>query len=385
MPEFPLQRPLLPGHYRVLLEPPDDQGDETIVFVSESRRVRLRGHAFREFRRKAVPLLDGTHSFDDIARATADVFSPGDLAQALGLLLDQGLLREGPADADAARQRMPQLNLWHDLALDPQAVQARLAAATVAVVGLAGAGAVAAQALGAAGVGRLRLIETEAVSPADPYLAAVYTRADAGRPRAAVLSERLQTGCAGGGVDLWTEAIDDEDGIRRALGAADFVLCALDGGRSGTVYKLNRVCLAERLPWLAVASAGTEARIGPLMRPPDTACYLCYSMRLVAAAQNPEDAFALQSLLDKRRTDDSPQHESLVFGEAVAGQLGALEVVKALCDLPAPPLAGQLLVLDLLSLTSTRHRVLKKPWCPACQGSGLPAAQAHRDDAKAES
>jgi len=367
-----LQRPLLPSHYRVLLEPPDDKGDEALVFVSDARRIKLKGHSFREFERSVMPLLDGSHTLNEISEATADLFAPADLEDALQLLLAHGLLREGNPDNGPCDGgiRTPQWNLFHDLGLDPAAVQSMLAGSTVAVFGLAGAGAVAAQALAAAGVGTLRLVETEAVSRTDPYLAPVYTSADIGRPRAEVLRERFASNGVEARIELAVAPLLDEEAVRNAVHSASLVLCCLDGGRSSLIYKLNRVCVGLLQPWLAVCTAGTEVLVGPLMRSPDTACYLCFCMRLVAAAQNPEDEYALKSLLDRRKRDDTATHESLVFGEGIAGQLAALEVVKVLCGLPAAAMDGQLQVFDLLTLSSQRHRVLRKPWCPVCHSGG---------------
>ena len=39
----------IPTHYYVYSDPPDRDGHETLHFVSGHRRVRLRGHSFREF------------------------------------------------------------------------------------------------------------------------------------------------------------------------------------------------------------------------------------------------------------------------------------------------------------------------------------------------
>jgi bacteriocin biosynthesis cyclodehydratase domain-containing protein len=378
---FPLRRPLLPSHYRVLLEPPDDRGDESILFVSDARRVKLKGHSFREFERAVIPLLDGGHTLADIGAATAELFAPADLEDALRLLLANGLLREGDSgdgQVDGG-MRAPQWNLLHDLGLDPAAAQSILAGSTVAVFGLAGAGAVATQALAAAGVGTLRLVETEDVRATDPYLAPVYTNADIGRPRAEVLGERLAAIAAEASIELAAAPLPDEEAVRKVIGGASIVLCCLDGGRSSLIYKLNRVCVNQLQPWLAVSTAGTEVLVGPLMCPPETACYLCYCMRLVAAAQNPEDEYALKSLLDRRKRDDTPTHENLVFGEGIAGQLAALEVVKVLCGLPSA-MEGQLQVFDLLALSSHRHRVLRKPWCPVCHATCKSGTAEHTVD-----
>ena len=159
-----------------------------------------------------------------------------------------------------------------------------------------------------------------------------------------------------------------EDALRAAIEGSHFVVCCLDAGRSSVAYKLNRVCLELRMRWLPATTAATEVIVGPAIKPHESACYLCYKMRIVACAQSPEDEYGLQSFLDRRKRDDSANHESLVFAETVAGNLAALETMKALCDMPTVVTFGHVVVFDLLSLASTRHRVLRKPWCPACQG-----------------
>ena len=45
------QRPRLPSYFYVLSEPPDSRGEEVLRFVSERRRIKLKGHSFREFQR----------------------------------------------------------------------------------------------------------------------------------------------------------------------------------------------------------------------------------------------------------------------------------------------------------------------------------------------
>ena len=55
-----LRRPKLPSHYLLRFEPPDGTGDEALVITSERRRIKLKGHSFREFLYEVVPLLDGT-------------------------------------------------------------------------------------------------------------------------------------------------------------------------------------------------------------------------------------------------------------------------------------------------------------------------------------
>ena len=76
-------------------------------------------------------------------------------------------------------------------------------------------------------------------------------------------------------------------------------------------------------------------------------------------------AYILHSL-DRRKRDDSARRESLVFGIGLAANLMSLEAAKALTGVLTLSALGKVVVFDLLSLESTKHVVLRKPWCPAC-------------------
>jgi hypothetical protein len=95
MPGFKLHKPRFPTHYCVRFEPPDSAGNETLIIVSERRRLKLKGHSFREFMQHVLPLLDGKHTIDEIRRETAEVFAAEDLDASLELLAAQGLLDDG--------------------------------------------------------------------------------------------------------------------------------------------------------------------------------------------------------------------------------------------------------------------------------------------------
>lgn len=369
MPTSTFRKPLLPSHYSVWFEPPDEAGDEVLRIVSDRRSLKLKGHSFRDFHQRVVPLLDGRHSVEEIEEQTGDLFRAEDLIEALNMLGEQGVVVEGSGDEmaeDLSSRLAPQLNFFREVAPSSAELQGRLAAATVAIIGLGGAGAGAALALAAAGVGTLRCIDTLPVAPTDVYLAAPFSIADVGSGRAAAVASKIKASAPQVAVVADFPAMESEADLRRAITGADFVICCLDPGQSNVVYKLNRVCLAEEIRWIACALAGTEITVGPAIHPGESACYLCYRMRATACGGNPEEAFAYEKYLDRRKRDDSGRRENLVFGAGLAANLVALEAFKELSGIAEPSLVGRVLTVDLADLAIQKHSVLRKPWCPAC-------------------
>jgi adenylyltransferase/sulfurtransferase len=362
-------RPRLPSHYYVWFEPPDDKGDEVLHFVSERRKIKLKGHSFREFQQYVLPLLDGRHTVAEIQAEVADLFAPEDLEAGLKLLAEQNLLEDAaasPLPADLHGRLEPQLNFFHEVAIRPQQMQQQLADATVSIVGLAGAGATAAVALATAHVGTLRCIDSLPVAAADPYLAPVYAPGDVGGARADVIRRRVEALAPQVKVVTHPAALETDADVQAAVQGSAFVLCCLDAGQAALSYRLNRVCLRAGIRWTSCATSGLEVVVGPTVHPLETACYLCYKMRAVACSHNPEQEFAFQHFLDRRKRDDSGRRENLVFGTGLAGNLLGLEALKELTGVAPPAAVGRILVLDLLDLSLTKHLVLRKPWCPAC-------------------
>lgn len=369
MPTSKFNRPRLPTHYYIWFEPPDYKGDEVLRFASARRRIKLKGHSFREFQQLVIPLLDGRHTLAEIETEVAEVFAPQDLEVGLDLLAEHNLLQEAEGDqlsAATANRLAPQLNFFHEMEMNEEQMQARLGKATVTVFGMAGAGAGAAQALAAAGVGNLRCFDALTVGVTDTYLSSVFTQADVGELRSSVVARRISESAPEVKVTAQTQLPENDEQIITLIEGSDFVLCCLDEGQSSLIYKLNRACLKANIRWSSCSTVGNEVVIGPTVVPFETPCFLCYKMRTVACAGNPEEEFAYETFLDRRKQDDSSRRESLVFGVGVAAHLLSLEALKALSVTLSPSATGKIVVLDLITLDSSKHVVLRKPWCPAC-------------------
>jgi adenylyltransferase/sulfurtransferase len=231
---------------------------------------------------------------------------------------------------------------------------------------LSGAGAGIVDSLAAAGVGIIRIAESLQVVDADVYLSFGYSGSDVGSTRSAVVERRTAERFPETKLEIVANDLTSDESFENAIDGSDFVVCCLDIGQSSAIYKLNRACLKKGIRWSSCTLSGSEVIVGPTVHPYETPCYLCFKMRTVACAGNPEDAFAFEKVLDRRKRDDSFQRANLVFGAGLAANMLALETLREIIGLTPVPTLGRVVIFDLLDMSTSRHVVLRKPWCPAC-------------------
>jgi bacteriocin biosynthesis cyclodehydratase domain-containing protein len=361
-------RPLLPSCYYILYEPPDDRGDESLLFISQRRRVKVKGTMLREFNRAVLPLLDGRHTLAEIESSVAGELSPDKVGAALQLLVEQNLLiADAPEQFPSSSARLaPQLNFFHELGLASSETQERLSRAKVNVFGLGGVGSLVAAGLAAAGVGRLGLVDDVPIRDSDGLHSTIYTVADLGKGRAASLKGAFAARFSSVSVDTLESSIETDAEMAAAIEGADFVACCVDSGQSAHRYRLNRVCKTSHTPWMTCVAEGFEGIVGPTVLADETSCYLCYTMRSVAMARDPEEDFNFQQFLDNRRKDDGDRRESLGFSAGLVASLTGLEILKSLAGLDSRQTDGAILVVDFLRASVRRHVVLRNPRCPVC-------------------
>lgn len=339
-------------------------------FVSERRRIKLKGRSFREFQRYVFPLLDGHHTTSEIQQSLSHLFMPADIERCLELLASQNLLDypqdEGEFYTLFGENRMPQLNFLHEMGVNPKRVQDRLSRSTVAIIGMSGAGAQSAIYLAEAGVGCLRCVDSSMVALGDTYLAPKFLPSQVGKPRAMLVAEQVQACAPNTKTVIYDQQLANDSDVLSAIAGSDFVMNCLDLGQVSLTYKLNRTCLKNGIRWTSGALSGTEVVLGPTVHPFESPCYLCYKMRTVACAGNPEDEFAYERVLDQRRQDDSNRRENIVFGSGLLSSWLGLEAFKELTGIAEPSALGAIVVFDLLTMETSKHVVLRKPWCPAC-------------------
>jgi molybdopterin-synthase adenylyltransferase len=218
------------------------------------------------------------------------------------------------------------------------------------VVGAGGLGSPAAIYLAVAGVGRITLVDGDAVELSNLQRQILHTtgrigqgKAESGRIALQDLNPQVRVDARqmrAGPVELQALACD-----------ADIVLDCSDN--RATRYALNRACLAARVPLVSGAASAFSGQLAVFdFRRANSACYAC--------------------LFPEGPGEDEVCAVTGVFAP-LTGMVGAIqagEAIKLLCKAGAD-MAGVLLGIDALDLAFERIRIPRAPDCPVC---GPPAA-----------
>jgi molybdopterin-synthase adenylyltransferase len=225
--------------------------------------------------------------------------------------------------------------------------QARLKAAHVAVIGAGGIGCPAIQYLAAAGVGRLTIIDDDRVELSNLQRQILFTDADIGAPKAEVAAAAARRINPHTRADAAIARIA-ADNAAELIAGADLVIDGCDN--FATRLAVNAACMAAQIPLLSAAIGAFDAQLALFEGwRADQPCYAC----LVGS--------------DPAR-DGVNCAEAGVLGAlaGVAGTLAAVEAVRALTGFGSP-LAGKLVLTDLIDRRWREVRIAKDPECHVCR------------------
>jgi len=218
-----------------------------------------------------------------------------------------------------------------------EAGQARLKEARVVVAGAGGLGSAVLTYLAVAGVGELRIIDSDRVEPGNLNRQVLHGAQDVGRLKAESARERVREL----NPDIRVEPVAERIHAGNVLGLleGEVVVDALDNLE--TRLLLNRAALERKLPLVHGAVHGLEGRVTTLF-PGETACMQCL-YRETVPGETPVAGVA----------------------PAVVGSLQAAEVIKLLLDL-GELLRGRMLIYDGLDARFREVRLKRDPHCPLC-------------------
>ena len=224
--------------------------------------------------------------------------------------------------------------------------QRRLKAAHVLVVGAGGLGCPVALYLGAAGIGRLTLVDDDVVELANLQRQVAFIQDDLGQSKAEVLAARVRR--INPGIEVRAHPVRlDGPALTEAVAAADLgvVDCS---DNFATRFALNRACVGARVPLVSGAAIRGEGQLSVFdVRLAHSPCYHC--------------------LYPEQGNEDLTCSEAGVIAPVVGlvGSAQAMEAIKVISGV-GEPLVGRLLLLDAWRMQWREMALTPDPGCPVC-------------------
>ncbi len=228
--------------------------------------------------------------------------------------------------------------------------QARIRGAKVLIVGAGGLGSPCALYLAAAGVGRLGLVDDDAVRLSNLQRQILFSTADVGRSKVDAAAAHLAA--LNPGVTVTTHPVRLTAGNVRAL-IADYDIVADGSDNFETRFLLNDACYFANKILVSAAVTEFDGQLATFKAWDKSGAYPCYRCLFPA----PPPPGTVQSC-----------SETGVLGAAagVMGSLQALEILKQITGI-GEGLAGKILITDTLA---ARFRTVSLEPDPACRLCG---------------
>jgi adenylyltransferase/sulfurtransferase len=226
--------------------------------------------------------------------------------------------------------------------------QARLCRGSVLVVGAGGLGSPAALYLVAAGVGRLGVVDRDAVELSNLHRQVIHGEASVGAHKADSAAAALRALNSSVAVEPHRGGLTPANAVA-LVRAYDVIVDATDN--APTRYLLSDACAVARRPLVSGAAIGADGQLSVYCAGGDCPCYRCLFPEPPAAGNCARCA------------------DAGVLGPVpgVVGALQALEAIKILAGVGAP-LARRLLALDFMA--PRFHLVKLRPRAAGCAACG---------------
>ena len=163
----------------------------------------------------------------------------------------------------------------------------------------------------------------------------------------------------------------EESGASMGTDEPGLTVIVCDDYLEKRIADINRQHLELRAPWMLVRAQGIEPLFGPVFQADRQGpCWACLAYRLRSHQE-------VHNFLRNRAGEDAafkPFAADPAVFEALQGLIAA-EIVKWLVLDEAAPIHEHAVAMNIGAFASSRHRVMRRPQCPACGDEGL-----HRPD-----
>jgi len=224
--------------------------------------------------------------------------------------------------------------------------QQKLMDSHVALFGLGGLGSPISMYLGAAGVGKLTLIDFDVVELSNLQRQIVHSNEDLGRPKVESAQDRIHKLNPTIEINTINKSLDDK-AMESAISSVDVVVDGTDNFE--TRFMINRACVKQKKPLVSGAAIRFEGQVSVFRNDlPDEPCYQCLYADAAGVAETCSETGVVAPLL------------------GIIGSIQALETIKLITG-AGEDLCGRLLLLDALVMEWHTMRFKKNLKCPVCQ------------------
>lgn len=232
--------------------------------------------------------------------------------------------------------------------------QERLLASHALIVGAGGLGSPAALYLGSAGVGRITIVDDDAVDLTNLQRQIAHNLARVGQPKAASAREAIAAINPDPQVAAVVARADDAL-LDRLVPAADVVLDCTDN--FATRQLINRACVRHARPLVSGAALRMDGQLSVFdTRDAASPCYAC--------------VFPPDSPVEEAQCATMGVFAPLV---GIVGTLQAAEALKLLAGLGSR-MIGRLTMIDSRALAFNTIALPRQPHCPVCGQRGAHTA-----------
>lgn len=340
-------RPRIKESYDVI---PED-ADRYQIRSSEETTV-MKGATVKQVFSHLLPLLDGENTEEAIAEKLGAVASAGLVHAVIEKLRGAGVVEDAASDegqglsAEELEAYRRQL-VFLDLTLERgSAVQAQLLLKNARLSVIGGGDLAVAVALEAVRAGVGRILGANIQSGGSIVQAGNLVSFEA---RGIKTSEQPQL-----------ESLLDAE-------APTLLAIAIDRSEPALLEAINKFSQSRNIPLLHCLANGTQATVGPLVVPGQTACLTCYRLRMNSQVEFYEQQRAFEAWIKSNGHRRARSGTPPVLTN-MAAAMAMLELIKHVTEVYEPEIYDKFISIDALTLEVISHQLLKLPRCPDCGG-----------------
>lgn len=169
--------------------------------------------------------------------------------------------------------------------------------------------------------------------------------------------------------EVKTYLFNNEIDIEKAVNKSDFIIVDANEWSPFHIELINKTALKYNKPWLYVGGIEeTSIKIGPLFYGKETGCYNCLISRIKSNHEFPVFLDSYEDYLRSNRKGSKPDiipNSTIVYN--IIADLTLLEVTKFIEEWSLPVTWRSVVKINITNLNSTKHSLLKKPFCEVCK------------------